>query len=466
MLSLPDIFVRRVEQDLGEEQGRALCESLDSQPPTSIRFNPYKMESKPEVQEGQEGQGGQGVPWNRYGVYLENRPQFTYDSDFHAGAYYVQEAGSQFIGHILDGMDIEGYKVLDMCAAPGGKTTLYASLVGLNGLVVANEVDKRRANILADNVRKWGLGNVAVCSNPPKHISDFRCWFDIVAVDAPCSGEGMFRKSQEAREEWSEANVKMCAVRQGEILRESWRSLKLGGLLIYSTCTFNRLENEGVLEDFISWAEDEVVECEDIAIDDNWGVVKGQVGAFQTFRFYPHKSRSEGFFVAVARKTFDTSGRYRTPKSRKVIFGGADRVALKELSKWVMQPKLMTFVSIGDMYYGYYTAQFDTVKSLAESLTVIYSGVAMGQIFKGKLKPDPALALFCDVNIGAVPAVELEERDALLYLSKQDVEVSKFVEGINLVRAKGKNLGFVKRIGNRVNNMYPNSLRIINSASI
>lgn len=460
MQPLPKLFVERIEKELGESQGRALCQSLDGQSPTSIRFNPYKIESKPETQIGQ------AVPWNRYGVYLEDRPQFTYDSDFHAGAYYVQEAGSQFIGHILDGMDIEGAKILDMCAAPGGKTTMYASLVGLEGFVLANEVDKRRANILADNVRKWGLGNVAVCSSPPKHISDFRCWFDIVAIDAPCSGEGMFRKSEEAREEWSEANIKMCAARQTEILRESWRSLKAGGLLIYSTCTFNKLENEGVLEEFMNWADDEVVECEKITVDDEWGVVCGQVGAFQTFRFYPHKSCAEGFFVAVARKTYDASGRYRTPKSRKTIFGGADRVALKELSKWVMQPRLMTFVSIGDMYYGYFTAQFDAIKSLAESLTIIYSGVAMGQIFKGKLKPDQALATFCEINIEAVQVADLEERDALLYLAKQDVDVSKFEEGINLVRAKGKNLGFAKRIGNRVNNGYPNSLRIINSASI
>ena len=239
MRPIPEKFIERINVDLGEEQAAALCQALDGESPTSIRFNPYKIGKKPQ---------GCGVPWNKYGMYLDQRPQFTFDTDFHAGVYYVQEAGSQFVGHLLEGMNMEGKRVLDMCASPGGKTTLYSSLVGLDGLVLANEIDKRRANILADNVRRWGLGNVVVSSNPPKHIANFKCWFDVVAVDAPCSGEGMFRKSDEAREEWNESNVKMCATRQGEILREAWQSLRAGGVLIYSTCTFNKLENEGVLE--------------------------------------------------------------------------------------------------------------------------------------------------------------------------------------------------------------------------
>lgn len=193
-------------------------------------------------------------------------------------------------------------------AAPGGKTTLYASLAGPDGLVVANEIDRRRASVLADNVRKWGTGNVAVTTCEPRALGDFEAWFDVVAVDAPCSGEGMFRKDPDARGEWSEGNVKQCAARQDEILREAWRALRPGGTLVYSTCTFNRDEDEGALERMAAWAGDEIAESEETAVEDAWGIVCGRVGAFRTFRFYPHRTCGEGFFAAVARKSFDAGG--------------------------------------------------------------------------------------------------------------------------------------------------------------
>ena len=191
---------------------------------------------------------------------------------------------------------VAGKRILDLCAAPGGKTTLYASLAGPDGLVVANEIDRRRAQVLADNVRKWGTGNVAVTTCEPRQLGDFEAWFDMVAVDAPCSGEGMFRKDAQARAEWSEGNVKLCAARQDGILREAWRALKPGGRLIYSTCTFNRDEDEGALERMLAWAGDEVAEAEDMAVDGAWGIVCGRVGAFRTYRFYPYRARGEGFF--------------------------------------------------------------------------------------------------------------------------------------------------------------------------
>lgn len=451
MLPLPEKFVERVLCDLKQTQGEALCAALDSQSPTSVRYNPFKMSAKPECE---------AIAWSKYGVYLPERPQFTLDSDFHAGVYYVQEASSQFVGHLLENLNMDSRRLLDMCAAPGGKTTLYSTLVGLDGLIVANEVDRRRAQVLADNVRKWGLGNVAVTNNEPSHIAQFKGWFDVVAVDAPCSGEGMFRKMEEARSEWNENNVRMCATRQTGILHEAWHALKAGGTLIYSTCTFNSMENEGVLTELSEWAGDEIVESEKIAIDQSWGVVCGSVGAFQTFRFYPHKTKGEGFFAAIARKAHDAGGKTHTPRARKTIFSAVDRQSLRELEHWVTQPEFMRFAAIGESCYGYYLRQADAIKQLAESLTVIYSGVEMGQIFKGKLKPDAALALFCGLNRDAVHCVELDNHDTLCFLRKQDIEASKFEEGLNLVCAGSHTLGFAKRIGNRVNNMYPNSLKI------
>ncbi len=452
-MSLPQLFTERVVRDLGQAEADALFAALSSDSPTSIRLNPFKI--KEPISE-------RSIPWNKYGFYLSERPSFTLDSDFHAGAYYVQEASSQFVGHILAQRSVEGMRLLDMCAAPGGKSTLYSTLVGLEGLVVANEINRTRASVLADNVRKWGLGNVVVCNNRPEHLSQFESWFDVVAVDAPCSGEGMFRKDSGAVEEWSAGNVVMCADRQIDILDNAWQSLKAGGTLIYSTCTFNHDENEGALERFTAEYGDEIASYDDVECDASWGVVCGRVGDFQTFRFYPHLVEGEGMFIAVATKSFDAGGKMRQPKSRKKIFSTVDRATLKELSNWAQQPELMTFLTVADStIYGYYSAQVEAIKSLAESLTTIYSGVAMGQIFKGRLKPDAALALFHDVNCEAVNVAELDNSDILLYLRKQELSANLFEEGINLVAAAGHTIGFVKRIGGRVNNLYPNSLRVL-----
>ena len=478
-MTLPAKFAERVLRDLGDSEGAALCAALDTEPPVSVRLNPAKCGGPENGGAGREEDADKAagrsdgvppavladadgrVPWCGDGYYLAARPQFTFDSDFHAGAYYVQEAASQFVGHLLQGVEVAGRRILDLCAAPGGKTTLYASLAGPDGLVVANEIDRRRAQVLADNVRKWGTGNVAVTTCEARQLGGFEAWFDVVAVDAPCSGEGMFRKDRDARGEWSEGNVKLCAARQDELLREAWRALKPGGVLIYSTCTFNRDEDEGVLERMLGWAEDEAAQAGEVAVDASWGIVCGRVGAFRTFRFYPHRARGEGFFAAVVRKAFDAGGRCRTPKARRTVFASVDRAAAAELRRWVNSPERMCFATVADTCYGYYVAQAEAVKVLAEALPVIYSGVAMGQLFKGRLRPDPALAFFCGLNRDAVPAAELDEEQTLRFLRRQEIGAGPFAEGINLVCARGRALGFAKRIGNRVNNMYPNSLRII-----
>ena len=453
-MELPVSFADYTRTLLGDEDYKELVTSLESEQSVSIRLNPLKPFAF--------RSGEHAVPWCTSGFYLEERPTFTFDPLFHAGCYYVQEASSMFVEQALKQyMGEEPVVMLDLCAAPGGKTTLYASLAGPDGLVVANEIDRRRAQVLADNVRKWGTGNVAVTTCEARQLGGFEAWFDVVAVDAPCSGEGMFRKDRDARGEWSEGNVKLCAARQDELLREAWRALKPGGVLIYSTCTFNRDEDEGALERMLGWAEDEAAQAGEVAVDASWGIVCGRVGAFRTFRFYPHRARGEGFFAAVVRKAFDAGGRCRTPKARRTVFASVDRAAAAELRRWVNSPERMCFVTVADTCYGYYVAQAEAVKALAEALPVIYSGVAMGQLFKGRLRPDPALAFFCGLNRDAVPAAELDEEQTLRFLRRQEIGAGPFAEGINLVCARGRALGFAKRIGNRVNNMYPNSLRII-----
>ncbi|MBQ2424710.1 MAG: rRNA cytosine-C5-methylase [Alistipes sp.] len=452
MQPLPQPFVDSMRSQLGEDAQR-LFEALDGPSPVSVRLNPYKWQG---------AEFGEAVPWCEWGRYLDSRPQFTLDIPFTAGGYYVQEAGSQFIAHILKREGIDSGKIIDMCAAPGGKTTLYSAAVGSRGLVLANEYVRNRANILADNVRKWGLGNVVVTNNDPQHIAAFEQWADVVAVDAPCSGEGMFRKDETARAEWTEQSVDMCAARQMDILTQAWKSLKAGGLLIYSTCTFNRREDEGVLEQMIAQWGEEIEPSADIAVPEQWRIECFKVGDFQCFRFFPHRTKSEGFFVAVARKRADVGGRSTTPKPRKKIMIDAPKDAVKELSRWVVDSQTLRFAQVADSFYAYPAEYFETIRSLANNLTVIYSGVEMGQIFKGKLKPEWSLSQSVWYNRDVVPSVDVDLETALDYLRKRDVEATLFTEGINLVCSVGYALGFVKRIGARVNNGYPNSLKINN----
>ena len=454
MRALPVAFTERMRKQLGAEEAESLFAALDATSPVAVRLNPAKC--------GEDGVWSEGevIAWSRNGRRLKERPSFTLDTAFHAGAYYVQEAASQFIDHTISGEELQGKRVLDMCAAPGGKTTIYSTAVGVDGLVVANEYVKSRANILADNVRKWGMGNVLVTNNAPEHLAQFEGWFDLVAVDAPCSGEGMFRKEEVAREDWSEEVVKMCAARQMSIVREAWQSLKDGALFIYSTCTFNEDEDEGVLRTFIEEMGDVFAPSQSIDVDEKWGIVRGKVGAFQTFRFFPHKTDSEGLFVAVARKAESVS--QRTPKARKKVMQEVDKVSRKELSRWLQDSDKQTFAQVGDTIYTYRSEQFKAVQALSEYLTAIYSGVAMGQIFKGKLKPDWALSQYVGINRTAVAVVELDKARALDYLRKRDIAVGDMSEGINLLTHEGCALGFAKKVGARCNNLYPNSLKIMN----
>lgn len=378
----------------------------------------------------------------------------------HAGAFYAQEPSASAPAALLDVHP--GMRVADLCAAPGGKTSQLAAALAGHGVLLANEFVAVRAEVLRQNLERMGVTNAIVTNEDTARLAAaYPGQFDRILVDAPCSGEGMFRKDRDARGEWSEGNVKLCAARQDELLREAWRALKPGGTLIYSTCTFNRDEDEGALERMLGWAEDEAAQAGEVAVDASWGIVCGRVGAFRTFRFYPHRARGEGFFAAVVRKAFDAGGRCRTPKARRTVFASVDRAAAAELRRWVNSPERMCFVTVADTCYGYYVAQAEAVKALAEALPVIYSGVAMGQLFKGRLRPDPALAFFCGLNRDAVPAAELDEEQTLRFLRRQEIGAGPFAEGINLVCARGRALGFAKRIGNRVNNMYPNSLRII-----
>ena len=458
MPQLPEKFVATLTAELGAEECQAFCAALDTPATVAIRLHPDKPSMAAD--------GARPIAWSDGGYYLDERPSFTTDPAFHAGAYYVQEPSSQFVGYLLRPIveRTPRLRLLDLCAAPGGKSTLYSSLVGCDGLVVANEINRQRAAVLADNVRKWGVGNVAVTNNDPAHFAGFEQWFDVVAVDAPCSGEGMFRKTPEARDEWNDGSVAMCAERQLKILQDIWPTLRADGTIIYSTCTFNRTEDEGLLERFSEWVGEEELEAADeVSIGEDWGIVCSRVGVWQTFRFMPHRAEGEGFFAAIARKSSNAGGKSRNPKSRKTIFSAPDKKSVAELERWVKEPQKMKWAAINDTYYGYYASHAEDMRVLAESMTVIHSGVCMGQIFKGKLKPEHSLAMFTDLNTSTIPAVEVSREMALDYLRRGDIGVcEQMAEGINLLCFEGLPLGWIKRVGNRSNNLYPNSLRILN----
>ncbi|MCC8035865.1 MAG: rRNA cytosine-C5-methylase [Rikenellaceae bacterium] len=452
-VSLPDGFADSLAEILpAGERAELLC-ALDTPPPAAVRFNPYKLASPPE---------GEQVPWCRYGFYVDGgRPSFTLDPLHHGGVYYVQEPSSMFIEHIVRQVfpDTQGLRMLDVCAAPGGKTTLLSTLAGLEGLVVANEPVWSRVNILAENIRRWGLGNVAVTANAPSHYAAIKDYFDLVLVDAPCSGEGMFRKNPQARTQWSSRNVAACTVRQKDIIENIWGCLKPGGILIYSTCTFNSHENEHVA----SWTA-ENFDCENIGIDypGHWNIAKGigPAGGY-TLRFYPHKLKGDGFSVSVFRKE-GSKVRTKIKPVRKTLLRDLVGREAKEAGRWVEQPQFMRFAAIGDQAYGFYSAVHGDIIRLSEAVNIIYSGIDMGRIIKGDLKPSHALALFHDVNTGEIPGSEVPLETALDYLRKSDIPAEGFREGYNLVTFSGYPLGWVKRIGGRINNLYPKELRIAN----
>ncbi|MDR2894857.1 MAG: RsmB/NOP family class I SAM-dependent RNA methyltransferase, partial [Alistipes sp.] len=398
MPNLPPIFTETTTARLGRPEAEALFAALDTPAPTSIRFNPYKVSEKPE---------GEQVPWSRYGFYLDERPVFTADPLLHGGAYYVQEAGSMFLEAVFTQLFPEPgrMRVLDLCAAPGGKSTHLSALAGLETLVVANETIRPRAQILSENVRKWGLGNTVVTNNDPERFGEaMRGFFDLVVVDAPCSGEGMFRKTPEARREWTPDNVRLCAARQQRILSDVWDALREGGVLIYSTCTFNRSENE----DNVRWMT-ETFGCEAVHIDTSpaWGVVRGEEAGIETFRFYPHRAKAEGFFLTALRKA-EAVKKPAPLKARRPVLTDLSRSEFEVVRPWIGQADLMHFAKLnGERVFGYYARHRESVNGLAEALTVIYSGVEVGQIIHNKLKPEHALALFHDVSRGAMPCAEL-----------------------------------------------------------
>ncbi|MBS9525343.1 tRNA/rRNA cytosine-C5-methylase [Litoribacter alkaliphilus] len=449
---LPSAFKRTIQEQLGAEESQEFFQALEGDPQTSIRTNPYKWNA--------DNPPGLPIPWATHGYFLKSRPSFTLDPLFHAGAYYVQESSSMFISHILESVNAPKGIYLDLCAAPGGKSTLLSSYLGNDGLLVANEVIKSRANILKENVIKWGLGNTVVTNNDPSHFEDLEGFFDLLVIDAPCSGEGMFRKDAQARNEWSPEHVEICAARQERILNATGALVAAGGYLLYSTCTFNEKENE---ENLRYLTEEFAFEPVRISIQPEWGIVETEVEVegqtYFGYRFYPHKVQGEGFFITVLRRPDDA---YVLPVKKQKDFKHPflSRSGQKEKVKELLglENEFEFYELKGSLFLmdSWYAPHFE---QLTKSLNVKYFGVELGKVSGEQFLPTHEFALSLIEKKG-FSKLELTREQALSYLRKEDFELPTSEEGWHLVTFETLPLGWIKNIGNRVNNYYPKDWRI------
>lgn len=453
-MNLPKEFITYIQKEFKEEANN-LISSLDTESPVSIRLNKNKDLDR-------DISALHKVPWCDTGYYLESRPQFTFDPLFHAGSYYVQEASSMFIEHILKQYLVANSRVLDLCAAPGGKSTLIASLIGEDSLLISNEVIRSRANILAENIMKWGTSNVVVTNNTPKDIGNsLTSYFDIILVDAPCSGEGMFRKDPQAINEWSLDNVKLCKKRQQQILSDIWSSLKPNGILIYSTCTYNIEENE----ENIAWIRDELGgEILPVSLSqEEWNITTSLMDDVYAYRFLPHKATGEGFFCAVVRKSADLDFQLnnKNNKTKKDNKQNAKFDTTIDLKTYVKDSDKFTFSSIDDLCTAY-PSIFDTdIELISSCLHVLSMGIVLGE-YKGKdFIPNQSLALSNHLNRNPFAVYDVDWKKAIQYLKREAIELPHDTpRGYVLITYRNKPLGFVKNVGNRSNNLYPQMWKI------
>jgi 16S rRNA C967 or C1407 C5-methylase (RsmB/RsmF family)/NOL1/NOP2/fmu family ribosome biogenesis protein len=471
---LPENLLQRLEGITGFDRDTFVNVHQSGERVTSVRINPAKA-----VDSREPGAGTQelqvsaiadcrltiddAVPWSSYGYYLPERPFFTFDPLLHAGVYYVQEASSMFLEQALkQTVNVsERLRVLDLCAAPGGKSTLLQSLISADSLLVSNEVIKSRAAILEENVTKWGAANVVVTNNDPKDFERLDNFFDVVVIDAPCSGSGLFRREPEAIREWSEQNVQLCCQRQQRIIADVYPSLQQNGILIYSTCSYSKEENETVLDWLMSTFN---VESLPLKTDASWGIVEVQSDQHQAYgyRFFPDKVKGEGLFMACFRKLDGGQANLRPPKKSLL-----QKISKQETA--IIQPWLKAGASVqcwkqGDRVMAFPMALEQELLTIVDKMYVRKAGVTVGKMAGNELVPDHALAVSLLVNSGIV-AVSLKKEEVLQYLRREEVPMATSGRGWALVRYEGVNVGWIKILPNRVNNYYPREWRILKSAN-
>lgn len=454
MVKLPEQLLQSLEGVAGFNREAFLQVHESGEQVTSIRFNPLKLE------------GGEltsfatnidsAVPWNRYGYYLKQRPSFTFDPLFHAGCYYVQEASSMFLEQAFRQLaDLSApLKVLDLAAAPGGKSTHILSLISEESLLVSNEVIRSRSNILVDNIIKWGSGNAFVTNNDPSAFQKLRGFFDVIVVDAPCSGSGLFRKDVNAIGEWSTNNVQLCWQRQQRILSDVLPALKEGGLLIYSTCSYSQEEDEDIADWLISNFD---LVSEKLSPEPSWQIVETHASnsSANGYRFYPHRVKGEGFYMSCFRKTSGVDAEKIKTKKLQEISKSDENI----VRDWLIGDDLL-FTPFRNSISALRSGTISEFQFIDAHLNLLYAGTRVGEIMKNKLVPDHALAMSRLISSN-VPRQELTYDQAIKYLQKQETDLSLDHQGWQLVTYQSHNLGWVNVLKNRYNNSYPKELRIL-----
>jgi len=421
--------------------------------PVSVRLNPQKAKGPEDVFPAENT--GEMVPWCPNAFYLNSRPSFTMDPLFHAGAYYVQEASSMFIHHLVSTVlqDKTGLMALDLCAAPGGKTTLLSSLPHFR-LVLANEIIQTRVPVLQENTIKWGAGHVFVSNNDPADFEKMGALFDLVLVDAPCSGSGLFRKDAAAMDEWNPGLVSFCSARQKRILASAMHSVLEGGYLLYSTCSYSKEENEENLDHIMDSGL-----FESIAVDApvDWNLVESvsTLKKAKGYRFYPNKLRGEGFFCAIFQKTGTSYAGYQH------VSGKLDLVKPPSvLEDWIIPSLQMRFFKKENELFAVDEINLPALHQFKDSLRLRKSGLRLGSAIRAELIPDHELAMSSILSEN-VQVLDLSFEEAIAYLRKDTIDIEGSGKGWSLARFKDLGLGWVKLVQGRVKNHYPMSWRIL-----
>ncbi len=453
-IQLPPAFEAQMLKLLGPAEFEQFKTAIDQPSRTAIRLNAAKPFSPawPQTQ----------IPWSNHGYFLEERPSFTLDPAFHAGAYYVQEASSMFVEHVLNSLETPKGLFLDLSAAPGGKSTLLSSYLGNGGLLVANEVIQSRAQTLKENLIKWGLGNAVVTNNDPDHFEPLEGFFDLVLVDAPCSGEGMFRKDPQAREEWSPDNVQLCSARQKRIMDKAGALVKGGGYLVYSTCTFNGQENEDMIRFLTAEFAFEPVR---VPLDPTWNIVETSVetedGTFFGYRFFPHKVQGEGFFITILKRPDSASTQEpgRMKDFKHPVLKAVGEKESEQLETELGFDGSGKYYTLNESYFRISRDFHRHFEKISQVLSLRYFGVELGKKQKKEWIPSQEWALSLLPKPG-FPTFEVHLDQALDFLRKNNQEIPELSLGWVLITYQNLPLGWVKNLGNRLNNYYPKEWRI------
>ena len=444
MPAFPPAFKRRMISQLGHDF-KAFKNVHGVPALTSIRLNPKKPVNQSSLPINTK------VPWCHNAYYLKTRPSFTLDPFFHAGQYYVQEASSMILDKVVRQLGIlsQECKALDLCAAPGGKSTLLLSLMNDEGLLVSNEVIRSRAFMLRDNITKWGYANAIVTQNDPAKFSNLKSYFDLILVDAPCSGEGLFRKDPSSMDQWSEENVRVCSLRQKRILANAIPALNNSGYLIYSTCTYNEHENDQQVKWLMESFDLETVHIE---LSPEWGISYNGL----SYKCYPNKVEGEGFAFSIFKKK---GLKKRIKRKRIKKLKGPGKNDLEKLNKWyqmkldqIVVHKSKEFVLLPQLLQN----EFDTLNN---HLNIIYAGCPLGSFKRSEYIPTHAALMNPDIQ-QKCKSVALTISEAQDFLRGHKLDFSTNDRGWHFVSFEQSPLGWIKCLERRVNNYYPKSLRI------